>query len=74
MGPKPPARRDSAVRSIPLETREERVPLQGNENSLLRSANRRVSHTTRNFAPVSAPPPPNLTPAQLEQWRNQQER
>ncbi len=56
----------AGVRTIPLNTQEERVPLQGNETSLPRSTTRRVSNS-------SLPePPPGLTPAQLEQWRNQQ--
>jgi tetratricopeptide (TPR) repeat protein len=62
----------TGVRAIPLNTREERLPLQGNERLLM---GREMSGTNAAMAAQTSPqePPPNLTPAQLEQWRNQQE-
>lgn len=63
----------SAVRTIPVNTQQERVPLVGNETSLPRSMNRRSGTSTTVAPPAPGPqPPPGLTPAQLEQWRNQQ--
>lgn len=57
----------SGVRSVPLSTKQDLVPLKGNEASLPRAGNR-VNYA----APQkNAQPPAGLTPAQQEQWRNQ---
>jgi tetratricopeptide (TPR) repeat protein len=55
-----------AVRTVPLSSQEERVPLRGNETLLPTSA------PPRTASPPASAPPAGLTPAQLEQWRNQQ--
>jgi tetratricopeptide (TPR) repeat protein len=58
----------SAVRTIPLSTQDDLVPLRGNEASLPRAGSR-VAYPQQNAGPQ---PPAGLTPAQQEQWRNQQ--
>jgi tetratricopeptide (TPR) repeat protein len=58
------------VRPIPLTTQEALVPLQGNEASLPRGSRRSASVPASNRATQS--PSDGLTPAQLEQMRNQQ--
>lgn len=62
--------KSSQVRSIPLTTQEALVPLQGNEASLPRGTRRSASAPASIRAPQS--PADGLTPAQLEQMRNQQ--
>jgi tetratricopeptide (TPR) repeat protein len=62
--------KSSQVRSIPLTKQEALVPLQGNESSLPRGTRRSASAPASIRAPQS--PPDGLSPAQLEQLRNQQ--